>query len=130
MSAEPGSEQPYTPYVYLLSQRQEPGVALSLRDLDRFIERARACKPSGWTDLWLTLAGAGATLAVGALVAALTIPAAAVGMMWALTAAGAVVFTLCLFAYLTQRRDRGRAISELEKDLMLRRPGPAICREH
>jgi hypothetical protein len=58
-------------------------------------------------DLWLALAGTGAALGVGALVAALTVPAALAGVMWALTGAGAAVFALCLFGYLTQRRDQG-----------------------
>jgi hypothetical protein len=102
---------------------RQQGVVLSVRDLDRFIERVRACKRGGWADLWLALAGAGAALGVGALVA-LTVPAALAGVMWALTGAGAAVFALCLFGYLTQRRDQGQEISELEKDLMLRRPGP------
>jgi FtsH-binding integral membrane protein len=124
VSRETGGEQAYTPYVYFLSQEQEQGVVLSVRDLDRFIERARACRPNGWADLWLALAGAGSALAVGTLVAALTVAAAVAGVMWALTGAGAVVFALCLFGYLAQRRDLGREISELEKDLMLRRPGP------
>lgn len=124
MSADSPGRQEYTPYIYVLSQGQEQGVVLSVRDLDRFIERARACRPSGWTDLWLALVGAGAALAVGALVAALTVPAALAGSMWALTGAGAAIFALCLFGYLTQRRNQGREISELEKDLMLRRPEP------
>jgi hypothetical protein len=38
-----------------------------------------------------------------------------------LTVAGAVVFALCLLAYFTQRRDHGREISELKRDLEIHR---------
>jgi FtsH-binding integral membrane protein len=65
-------------------------------------------------------AGAGAALAAGALVTALTLSVAQSGardVLWVLTGAGAVVLVLCLIGYLTQRRDRGREISELKKDL-------------
>ena len=83
------------------------------------------CRPHGWADLWLALAGAGAALALGALVAALTAPAALAGVLWALTGAGAAVFALSLFGYLTQRRDHGRELGELEEELLrLRRPAP------
>lgn len=122
MTETPGPGQAYVPCIYVLSQGQEPGVVLSVRDLDRFIERAHACRPSGWAELWLALAGAGAALAVGALVVALTAPAALADVMWALTGAGTAVFALCLLGYLTQRREQEREISELEKDLKLRRP--------
>ena len=79
------------------------------------------CKPSGWADLWLTGVGAGAALAVGALVGALTLPSNLPGtkdVLWTLTAAGAFVMLICLVAYLTQRREHGEDINELKKDLM------------
>lgn len=123
-SAKPLQEQAWVTYQYVVSQGQEPGVVLSVRDLDRLIERLDGCKPSGWADLWLALAGAGAALAAGALVGALTLPAALAGtrdVLWALTGAGVVIFALCLFGYLTQRNDHGKEISELEKDLKLRK---------
>ena len=69
----------------------------------------------------------GAALAAGALVTALTLPVAQSGVrdvLWVLTGAGVVILVLCLVGYLTQRRDRGREISELKKDLEIRKPGP------
>ena len=117
-------EQAWVTYRYVVSQGQEPGVVLSVRDLDRLIERLDGCRPSDWADLWLALAGAGAALAAGALVGALTLPAALAGardVLWALFSAGVVIFALCLFGHLTQRHDHGKEISELEKDLKLRK---------
>lgn len=116
-------EDPRLVYVnqrYSVSQSQEPGVLISVRDYDRLIERLDGCKPDGWADLWLAGVGGGVALAVGALVGALTLPAslsAARDILWALTATGAVVFTLCMAAYLTQRRELGAEIDELKKDL-------------
>lgn len=105
---------------YAVSQSQEPGVVISMRDYDRLIERLDGCKAGGWADLWLFGGGVGGALAVGALVTAMTLPAAQPGtrdVLWVLTGAGAVILVLCLVGYLTQRRDHGREISELKKDL-------------
>jgi hypothetical protein len=109
---------------YFVSQSQEPGVLISMREYDRLIERLDGCKPDGWADLWLAGVGGGVTLAVGALVGALTLPASLLGardILWALTATGAVVFMLCMVAYLTQRRELGAEIGELKKDLEIYR---------
>jgi hypothetical protein len=105
---------------YSVSQKEEPGVVISVRDYERLIERLEGCKPGGWADFWLAGVGAGVALAVGALMGALTLPVVASGtrdVLWALTAAGIIVFVLCLVAYFTQRRDHGQEISELKRDL-------------
>ena len=89
-----------------------------MSDYERLIERLDACKPGGWADLWLYGAGAGAALATAALVGVLTLPSTLSGtrdVLWALTAAGAAIFALCLFGYLTQRRDHAREIAELKR---------------
>ena len=121
MSIEPLPESVYISKRYAVLQSQEPGVVISVHEYDRFIERLDGCKPSGWADLWLTGVGAGAALAVGALVGALTLPSslsATKDVLWTLTAAGGFVMLICLAAYLTQRGEHGKDISELKKDLM------------
>ena len=98
MTIEPLAESAYVNQRYSVPQSQEPGVVISVRDYDRLVERLDGCKPSGWSDLWLTGVGAGAALAVGALVGALTLPATLTGtkdVLWTLTAAGALIFLLC-----------------------------------
>jgi hypothetical protein len=125
VSIRPLKEQALVTHQYVVSQGEEPGVVLGVRDLDRLVERIGACRQSGWTELWLALAGAGAALTVTALVGALTLPAdmaGTQGILWALTGAGAAIFALCMCAYLTQRRNHGKQLSELERDLMLRKP--------
>jgi hypothetical protein len=115
----------YVTQRYAVSQSQEPGVVLRMRDYDRLIERLDGCKAGGWADLWLFGAGAGAALVAGALVTALTLPVNQSGtrdVLWVLTGAGVVVLLLCLVGYLTQRRDHGREISELKKDLEIHKP--------
>jgi len=125
MSMEPLQEQACVTQRVVVSQGQEPGVVIAMRDYDRFIERLDGCKPGGWADLWLAGVGVGAALATAALVGVLTLPVTLSGardVLWALIAAGAVILGLCLFGYLTQRRDHGREIAELKKDLEIRKP--------
>jgi hypothetical protein len=120
VSIEPLKEPVYVNQQYSVCQSQEPGVLISMRDYDRIIERLDGCRPHGWADLWLAGVGAGVALAVGALVGALTLPVSLTGardMVWALTVTGTLVVTLCLAAYLTQRREHGAEIGELKKDL-------------
>lgn len=115
----------YVTQQYAVSQTEEPGVVISMRDYDRLIERLDGCRAGGWADLWLFGAGVGAALAAGALVTALTLPVAQSGVrdvLWVLTGASAVVLVLCLVGYLSQRGDRGREVSELRKDLEIRKP--------
>jgi hypothetical protein len=109
---------------YEVAQSDQPGVVISVRDYDRLIERLDGCKPGGWADLWLAGVGAGIALATAALVGGLTLPVTLAGtrdVLWAVTAAGGVVFCLCLVGYLTQRRDHAKEISELKKDLELQK---------
>ena len=109
---------------YEVAPSDQPGVVISVRDYDRLIERLEGCKRGGWADLWLAGVGAGVALATAALVGGLTLPVTLTGtrdVLWAVTAAGSVVFCLCLVGYLTQRRDHAREISELRKDLELQK---------
>jgi hypothetical protein len=124
-------EQPKQPvYVnvtqrYAVPQGREPGVVISVRDYDRLIERLAALRSGGWADLWLAGVGFGIALASAALVGALTLPSALSGtrdVLWAITGAGTVFLFLCLFGYLTQRRDHGRDVEELRKDLEIHKP--------
>jgi len=97
---------------------------MSVRDLDRLIERLDGCKPRSWTDLWLAGAGVGASLAIAAFVGVLTLPltpSATRDILWILTVTGIVILILCLAAYLSQRSRYEAEISELEKDLKLYR---------
>jgi hypothetical protein len=103
----------------------EPVAVIPIRQLDRIIERLDDCKPGGWTDLWLAGLGVGATLALGALVVALSLPSSSSGIssvLWALTATGAVVFLLCLVAYFIQRREHNSAVGQVMRDLEIYRP--------
>ena len=70
--------------------------------------------------MWLALAGTAAGLSVSALVAALTLQRALSGtadVLWVLMATGIIIFCLCVLGYVTQRRNQGKEIGELEKDL-------------
>jgi len=110
---------------YAVPQNQEPAVAIGMADYNRLIERLDECKPRGWADLWLAVAGAGVALAVGALVGALTLPvsvSAVRDVLWVLTAAGVAIFCLCMTGYLTQRHDHGKEIGALKKDLEIHKP--------
>jgi hypothetical protein len=114
----------YVTQRYAVSRGQEPAVVISMREYERIIERLDGCKRGAWADLWLAGFGAGAALAVGAFVGVLTLPATSAGVrdvLWALTATGVVVLVLSLAAYLTQRREHGTEISELQKDLEIHR---------
>lgn len=111
---------------FTIRQRKEPGMVISVRDYKRLIERLDDCKPGGWGDLWLAGVGAGVALTAAAGVAAATLPPTLAGtkdVLWAVTVAGAVLTMVCLVAYFTQHRDRGKEIAELKKDLEMRCPG-------
>jgi hypothetical protein len=113
---------------YAISESQESAVVIGMRDYDRLIQRLDGCKPGGWADLWLTIAGAAAALGVGALVGGLTLPptlSATVDVLWALVATGATIFCLCIVGYLTQRRNYEKEIGELSKDLEIHLPDAA-----
>lgn len=125
MSIGPLQEPVYVTQRYAISQNQEPAVVIGMRDYNRLIERLDGCKPGSWADLWLAVAGAGAALAVSALIGALTLPVDLSGTkdaLWVLTAAGASIFCLCMIGYLTQRRSHAKEIGELKKDLEIHKP--------
>jgi hypothetical protein len=111
---------------FTVRQPKELGMVISVRDYKRFIERLDGCKPGGWGDLWLAGVGAGVALTAAAGVTAAALPPTLAGtkdVLWAVTVAGAVLTLVCLVAYFTQRRDRGKEIAELKKDLEMRCPG-------
>jgi hypothetical protein len=125
VSTEPLRESAIFTQRYTLTQSEEQAVVIGVRDYDRLIERLDGCKPGGWADLWLAGVGAGVAVVMGALVGALTLPASMSGTrdaLWAVTGGGVVVLLLCLVGYLTQRRDHGREIAELRKDLENHKP--------
>jgi hypothetical protein len=120
VSTEPLQRPAHVNLRYVISRGQEPAALISMREYERLIERIDGCKTGGWADLWLAGAGVGAALAVGAVIAALTVPPALSGtraMLWALAAAGLAILGLCLAGYLSQRREAAAGISELRKDL-------------
>lgn len=120
MSAEPLRDSAIFTQQYTIAQSEERAVVISVRDYNRLIERLDGCKPGNWSDLWLAGFGAGVAVAMGALIGALTLPVAMSGTrdaLWAVTGGGVVVLLLCLVGYFTQRRDHGREIAELRKDL-------------
>jgi hypothetical protein len=125
VAIEPWQDAVLVTQRYTVSQNEEVGMVISARDLERLIERLDNCEPGGWADLWLAGVGAGVAIAVAALVGLLTLPADLTGtrdVLWAVTVAGAVVFLLCLVGYFTQRRDHGKEIGELKKDLEMHKP--------
>jgi hypothetical protein len=125
VSTGPLQEPVYVTQRYAISQNQESAVVIGMRDYNRLIERLDGCKPGGWADLWLAVAGAGAALAASTLVGALTLPVTLSGtrdVLWVLTAAGAAIFCLCMVGYLTQRRNHGKELGELKKDLEIHKP--------
>jgi hypothetical protein len=116
---------------YLIAQNQEWAVVIGIRDFNRILEQLDECIPTGWADLWLAAAGAAAALGVSALVGALTLPSTLPGtasMLWTLMAAGAAIFFLCMVGYVTQRRNPGKEIGELKKDLEIHKPAQHLCR--
>jgi len=126
VTIDPLQEPVYVTQRFALSQGEESGVVIGVRDYDRLIERLDGCKPGGLSDLWLAGVGAGVALAGAALVGALTLPpdlTATRDVLWTLTAFGVVVVLLCLAAYFAQRRDHAGEIAELKMDLEIRKPG-------
>ena len=117
---------------YTVAQDEEQAVVISVRDYDRLIERLESVKPGGWAELWLAGVGAGGAVAMGALVGTLTLPAPMSGTrdaLWAVTGGGTVVLLLCLVGYFTQRRDHGREVAELRKDLENHKPRSPVARK-
>jgi hypothetical protein len=104
-------------------QGVEPAVVISKRQYLRLIERLDGCKQRGWAELWLAGAGAGATLAVGALVGIKTLPQApepgARNVLWVMVALGVLAAGICALAYLNQRHNQGKEIDELKRDLQM-----------
>jgi len=100
-------------------------VVIRTRDYDRIIESLEGSTHTGWADLWLAGVGAGLSLAGSALVAAFTLPSNLRGardVLWALVGVGATILSLCLVAYVSQRREREAEIGKLENDLTVHRP--------
>jgi hypothetical protein len=125
MSMEPPPASVSVTRRYTVPQGEEPGVLISARDYERLIERLEGCRPGGWGELWLAGVGGGLAVAAATAVGALTLPLTLTGIinaLWVVTVAGSVIMVLCLVGYLSQRRDHGREIDELKKDLEMRKP--------
>lgn len=125
MSIEPLQDSVSVTQLFTVPQSKEQAVVISVRHYDRLIERLDGCKPGGWGDLWLAGVGAGVALAAAAGVTAATLPATLTGtkdVLWAATVAGIILALICLVAYFTQRRDHGKEIAELKKDLAMHKP--------
>lgn len=122
---EPAQQSVLVTRRYAVQQSDESAVVIGVREYERLAERLDACKAGGWGELWLAGAGAGVAVAAAALVTALSLPANLIGIsdvLWTATVAGAVVTALCLFGYFSQRRDHGKEINELKKDLEMHKP--------
>ena len=92
---------------YVIRQSPESATVIGMRDCDCLVESPDRCKPGGWADLWLAVAGVAAALGVSALVGALTLSSTGPGTLdalWVLMAAGGAIFCLCMIGYLAQRR--------------------------
>ena len=104
-----------------IQQSAEPAVVISKRQYSRLVERLEGCRPRGWADLWLAGVGAGAALAIAAVVGIKTLPqspeACARNVLWVLAALGIVAAGLCVLAYLGERRDHAKEIDEVRRDL-------------
>lgn len=104
-------------------QSQESGVTLTEREYKRYIEKLDDCKPHGWSDLWLAVAGIGGGLSGAAVVTAIALPsnasAAEKDILWMLTLLGAVMLALCLIAYFSQRSHHAEEIDDLKKDFQM-----------
>lgn len=104
-------------------QSQESGVTLTEREYKRYIERLDGCKPHGWSDLWLAVAGIGGGLSAAAVVALIALPsntpAAGRDVLGMLALLGAVILVLCLIAYFSQRCRLAEEIDDLKKDFQM-----------
>ena len=123
-------DEVYVTHCYTVPQARESAVVIGVRDYNRLLERLDALKSQDWSELWLAVAGAGAALAVSALVGALTLSASLSGtinVLWALTAAGSAVFCLCVIGYLTQQRGYKKGICELKRDLEMLKPDADVA---
>jgi hypothetical protein len=104
-------------------QSQESGVTLTEREYKRYIERLDGCKPHGWSDLWLAVAGIGGGLSAAAVVALIALPsntpAAGKDVLGMLALLGAVMLGLCLIAYFSQRSRLAEEIDDLKKDFQM-----------
>jgi hypothetical protein len=112
-----------------LHRYREPGEPADLAVLDVVhriaLQAGRGVLSAGWAELWLAGVGAGVAVAIGALVGAVALPGAMSGTrdaLWAVTGGGMAVLILCLAGYFTQRRDHGKEIAELRKDMENHKP--------
>lgn len=108
-----------------LESSQERGVAIAEREYNRLIERLEGCKSTGLADVWLAGGGLGGGLAAAALVTALSLGTSATGstmdILWMLAILGAVIASLSLGAYFSQRHERNKEINELKTDMEIHR---------
>ena len=116
----------------------EPGIVMSLRQLQRYMARLDKCKEP-LSVLWLTLAGLTGGAAITALVGLITLPAPtkpdakiapsttnlSQGTHTTLVAIGVVcaaIAVVSLVAYFTRRSKHADEVDELKKDMSLLLP--------
>lgn len=120
---EQGSNVVWVNRAVSIAQSQESGVTTTEREYKRYIERLDRCKPHGWSDLWLAVAGIGGGLSGAAIVTTVALPsstpAAGKDILWMLTFLGAVMLVLCLMAYFSQRLHHAEEIDDLKKDFQM-----------
>jgi hypothetical protein len=120
---EQGSDLVWVNRAVSIMQSQESGVTLTEREYKRYIERLEGCKPHGWSDLWLAVAGIGGGLCAAAVVALIALPsntpAAGKEVLGMLAVLGAVMLVLCLIAYFSQRSHLSEEIDGLKKDFQM-----------
>jgi hypothetical protein len=120
---EQGSNVVWVNRAVSIAQSQESGVTITEREYKRYIERLDRCKPRGWSDLWLAVAGIGGGLSGAAVVTTIALPsntpAAGKDILWMLTLLGAVMLVLCLIAYFSQRSRHTEEIDDLKKDFQM-----------
>jgi hypothetical protein len=110
---------------YEIAESVESAIVISVRDYERIVERLKTCRQHGWGELWLAGFSSGAAAAAATLVTVLALPGTLIGtrdVLWTVTAAGAIVAIVCLLGYFTQRRDHGKEVDELTRDLEVRKP--------
>lgn len=112
-----------------LQNTEEPGVGMTLRQFNRYMERLDRCKEP-LVGLWLAFAGVSAGVAGSAFVGLYALPisglpAGTKGNLEIICGAGLLLACLCLVAYFALRSRQEDAIDQLKQDMNLLKTGEA-----